>query len=76
MGEYVRSPLVRVGLVLFVLGSGPLIVIMLLAALGVLADPNPNPVGPGILAGLTFWPAITCVMVGVVRVWRRQRQGP
>ena len=73
MGEYLRSPLVRVGLAFLVLGSGPLIVIILLAALGALADPNPNPIGPGILAALTFWPGIICVALGAARVWRRQR---
>jgi len=73
VGEYFRSSLVRVGLGLLIVGSGPLIAIIVLSALGVLADPNPNPVGPGILAGLTFWPGVICVIVGVVTVARRKR---
>lgn len=73
MREYWQSGFVRVGLGLVVFGSGPLIAIIVLAALGVLADPNPNPVGPGILAAVTFWPGIICVIVGVFRVARGKR---
>ena len=47
-----------VGFWLFVVGCGPLLAIGLAAWAGLLADPNPNPVGPGILAFLTFWPAV------------------
>jgi hypothetical protein len=36
------------------------------------ADPNPNPIGPGMLCGLTLWPALICIVVGVVRVRRRR----
>jgi hypothetical protein len=72
MRKYLQSGLVKVGLALLVFGSGPLVVIILLAALGVLADPNPNPVGPGILAALTFWPGVLCVIIGVVMVARRK----
>lgn len=73
MREYLQSPVVRVGLGLLVFGSGPLIAIIVLAAIGVLADPNPNPVGPGILAALTFWPGVICVVAGVFSVARRKR---
>jgi len=40
--------------------------------LGLWPDPNPNPVGPGILFGLTFWPAIICIVVGVIRARARR----
>jgi hypothetical protein len=42
---------------LLLLGSGPLLAVILLAWLGVTKDTNPNPVGFGMLAGLTFWPS-------------------
>ncbi len=45
-------------LVLLLLGSGPL-------ALYILLDPTANPVGPGILAMLTFWPAALGVVIGI-----------
>ena len=57
--------MLRVGAIVFVLGSGPLIAVMLAAALGLTADPNPNPVGFGILAFLTFWPAVIMMLVGI-----------
>jgi hypothetical protein len=74
MREYLRDRLLRVGLGLLILGSGPLLAIIIVAArVGLLHDPDPNPVGPGMLAGLTFWPALICLIVGVVRVRRGSR---
>lgn len=60
----------RIGLVLLGLGSGPLLLIVGLAAVGLWPDPRPNPVGPGLLAALTFWPALGCLAVGW---WRTRR---
>jgi hypothetical protein len=74
MSEYLKSTWVKVGLGLLVVGATPLWVIVVAADLGLLRDPNPNPVGPGILFGLTVWPAIICVGVGVIRV-RSRRSG-
>ncbi len=48
MGKYLRSRLVQLGLALLVVGSGPLITILLAAKLGFGRDPNPNPVFFGI----------------------------
>jgi len=75
MREYLKSRLVRVGLGLFILGSGPLLVIIAAAAIGLWPDPNPNPIGPGILAFFTFWPSIICMAIGVAQVRRRRREG-
>jgi len=71
---YLRSTLVRVGLGLLIVGSGPLLGIIVAADLGLWPDPNPNPVGPGLLFFFTFWPAVICVVVGVVRVRRGIRR--
>jgi hypothetical protein len=68
MHAYLRSTWIRVGLALLVLGCGPLLFIIVAAELGLWPDPNPNPVGPGLLAVLTFWPSIICIVVGVIRV--------
>jgi hypothetical protein len=65
---------VRAGFFLFVIGSGPLLAIIAAAAVGLWPDPNPNPVGPGMLAGLTFWPAIICMAIGIGRVHARRRK--
>lgn len=65
------------GLGLLVIGSGPLFLTILLAALGLLDDPNPNPVGFGMLAAFTFWPALLIMLVSYGRaVMRRDRQRP
>jgi hypothetical protein len=66
--EYLQSKWVRVGLGLLVVGSGPLWFIIAAASLGLWPDPNPNPIGFGILFVLTFWPSLICILVGVIRV--------
>ena len=68
MSRYLSSRFVKVGLALLILGSGPLLFIIIAAAIGLWPDPNPNPVGPGMLAGLTFWPSVICIAIGVWRV--------
>ena len=64
-----------IGLILFILGSGPLLTVILLAGLGMTKDPNPNPVGFGMLAFLTFWPSVILVIVGVVQSYTRYQSG-
>jgi hypothetical protein len=68
MREYLRSRLVQVGLGLLILGTGPLLFIIVAAAVGLWPDPNPNPIGPGLLAFLTFWPSVFCILIGMARV--------
>jgi hypothetical protein len=63
---------VKIALVLVVFGWGPLWVIVLLAAIGLWPDPNPNPIGSGLLFFFTFWPAVICVSIGVFQVRRRR----
>ncbi len=75
MRTYLRSGLVRAGLLLLAIGTGPLVGYVLLAkyghgALGVTPDPNPNPVMFGILAMLTFWPSVIMIGIGVLMVRR------
>jgi hypothetical protein len=73
MRAYLQSTWVKVGLGLLVVGTGPLLFIIVAAAVGLWPDPNPNPVGPGLLSFLTFWPAIICIVIGVVRARARDR---
>lgn len=68
MQRYLENRLFKIGFWLFVVGTGPLLAIILLAAIGLWPDPNPNPIGPGLLAFLTFWPSIICMVMGVVQV--------
>ena len=73
MRSYLQSTWTKVGVGLLVVGAGPLLFIILAAAVGLWPDPNPNPVGPGLLFFVTFWPAIICIVIGVVRVRRADR---
>ena len=68
---YLQSRLVKIGLGLLIIGTGPLVFIIAAAALGLWPDPKPNPIGPGLLSFLTFWPAVICIVIGVTRVRRR-----
>lgn len=68
--RYLANRFVRWGLGLFLIGSGPLLLIILAAAVGLWPDPDPNPVGPGLLAFLTFWPAVALLGLGVLQVRR------
>src|SRR5713226_4973324 len=62
-----------IGLVLLCVGTGPLLIVILAAQLGLTRDPNPNPVGFGILALFTFWPSVLLIVVGIVRTLRKRR---
>jgi hypothetical protein len=73
--ESEKLPLSRVfwfGLALFMIGTGPLLIVIVMSALGLLADPNP--VGLGILAAITFWPSVLMMLVSYARaVMRRDK---
>jgi hypothetical protein len=71
---YLRSGWVRTGLTLLLLGSAPLVAIILAAAVGLWPDPNPNPVGPGLLFFFAGVLATVCLAVGVVTVWLQLRR--
>ena len=71
MKHYRKNRLVQIGFWLLVIGAGPLFGIILLAELGIWPDPNPNPIGPGLLFFFTFWPAVICLGIGVFQVWRK-----
>jgi hypothetical protein len=75
MRAYLSSRLVRWGLALLVVGSGPLLFIILAAELGLWPDPNPNPIGPGLLFFFTVWPALALIFVGALQVRGARRQG-
>jgi hypothetical protein len=59
------SKLIRAGIVGLVLGTGPLLLAVAISHLK--GDPNPNPIGPGLLAAVTFWPSLICVLIGCVK---------
>jgi hypothetical protein len=63
MRTILGSPVLWLGVALLVMGSGPLLVIGLYLQWH--GDPNPNPVGPGILAFFTFWPSLLLIVIGL-----------
>jgi hypothetical protein len=62
-----------IGIILFVVGTGPLLAIIIAASLGLTRDPNPNPIFLGILAGLTIWPSVGFIIGGFVQSCSRYR---
>jgi len=60
--------LVWIGISMMVVGTSPLLLVLWLSK-----DPNANPVGPGILSFLTFWPGLGLVISGVMRWLRRDK---
>lgn len=74
MRDYVANRWIKVGLVLIVVGWGPLLAIIALASVHLWPDPNPNPIGPGLLFFFTAWPALICLGVGAAQVARRRKQ--
>ncbi len=65
-GRFRDSRVVQVGVAGLLLGSGPLLVAVVISHLK--GDPNPNPVGPGILCGFTFTPSLICLVIGLIKV--------
>jgi hypothetical protein len=66
---YLRSRWVRAGLTLLVLGSAPLVGIIVAAKIGLWPDAHPNPVGPGLLFFASGVLATGCLAIGAVWVW-------
>ena len=53
---------------LLVLGSAPLVAIIAAARVGLWPDPNPNPIGPGMLFFFAGVLATGCLAIGAVWV--------
>jgi hypothetical protein len=71
MNSFLANRWSKIGLALVVFGWGPLCLIVLLAAIGFWPDPNPNPIGPGLLFFVSFWPAVICLGIGLYQTRRR-----
>ena len=65
---YFQSTWIRAGAVVLILGALPLLAVGAAASLGLTRDPNPNPVGFGLLFFAAGVVACLLVLVGIVRV--------
>jgi hypothetical protein len=72
--RYLHNPVTRVGLFLVVFGWGPLLSVIFLDSIGLWPEPDPNPIGLGILFFLTFGPALICLLVGFALTVRQKRR--
>ena len=72
MKSFLSNRWSKIGLGLVIFGWGPLLLIILLAAIGLWPDPNPNPIGLGLLFAVTAWPAIICLGVGAYQSRRKE----
>lgn len=73
MKDYFSNWIFTIGFAVLVLGSAPLIGIIVLAKIGIWPDPDPNPIGPGLLTFVTFWPGVLLMVIGARRVQARRR---
>jgi hypothetical protein len=62
----------KIGLIVFVLGAGPLLILLGLDALG-LIDAG-NAVGPGILAAFSFYPSVILIIIGSILTYRKRNK--
>jgi hypothetical protein len=76
MRRFFANTLWKVGFWMLILGTGPLLLIIAAAELGLLSDPNPNPIGPGLLMFFTFWPAVICLGIGTIQVMSGAQPAP
>lgn len=74
-GSFRLPPLFWIGLAILVVGGAPLFVFMVADMLGFVADPNPNPIGLGLLFFVSFWIGVGVMAIGVVRALLAGRQG-
>lgn len=62
----------KIGLILFVLGCGPLLLLLGLDTLGIIEAGNA--VGPGILGVLSFYPSLILIIVGIVLTYQKRKK--
>jgi hypothetical protein len=62
----------KTGLILFIVGSGPMLIISGLDALGIINAGNA--LGPAILALLTFFPSIILIIIGSILTFLKQKK--
>lgn len=65
MGRFAQRTL-RAGAAVLLFGCSPLLIFLLVWKLDLLRDPNPNPVGLGILCYLSFPFGVALLLIGAI----------
>ncbi|HET7847699.1 MAG TPA: hypothetical protein VFL51_01425 [Pseudolabrys sp.] len=60
------SLLFWIGVGILVVGTGPLLLFALVFELGLMSDPNPNPIGLGLLFFFSIWPGLILTAAGLI----------
>lgn len=76
MAHFLANWWIRIGAATAVLGWGPLLLFIVVWKLGFISDPNPNPIGLGLLFFFSFWPAVICLLIGIAQVSRGNAANP
>jgi len=71
---YLRSSWIRAGFVIVVVSALPLTAIIIATSLGLTRDPNPNPIGFGLLFFLGGVVGSICCLIGDVLTWKSLKQ--
>jgi len=69
MERYWNNRVFKIGAIIALVGWSPLFLVLLLSFIGLWPDPNPNPIGFGLLFFVSFWPAVICLAIGTLQVW-------
>lgn len=72
--EYLRSWWIRGGIAVLLICAAPLLAVVIASALGLLSDPNPNPIGFGLLFVAGAAVETVLVSIGAITVWTRLRK--
>ena len=76
MLPFLSDRIFRIGAAVVILGSAPLLIIIFLSKIGLWPDSHPNPMGPGILVFVTFWPGVILMAAGIFRSMLRRPETP
>jgi hypothetical protein len=65
---YFRSKWIRAGAITIAAGTLPLLIVIVLAKVGLWPDPDPNPIGPGLLLVAAAVLASVLTLIGIILV--------
>jgi uncharacterized membrane protein len=66
---YWRARLLQIAVAILVLAALPLLAVIVASALGLTRDPNPNPIGPGLIFTAGVLVSAALALVSVVKTW-------